>query len=255
MSNLNDYTFCTLALGHRYCLLAKQMSENLNQTAPGHQLVVLTDNPEMFADCNNVVPVFFKQQGALHCYHDKRFAIEQALKHSDTAVMVDVDAGFENVISDLRFEPGIECYSENLIEHVTKWTPERLTTLHKVAEKVDVEIDHATWIGESLFAVTKDDGKEQAFLQYWGQIGRYLELNKIHAGSGNAIGLAAAKVGWVPRKSDAFIHLKSLWNHFDASLQRPAPTLMSRLRRKFTFHYRLNLQRIKALKDFEFYYR
>ncbi len=255
MSNPNDYTFCTLALGQRYCLLAKQMSENLSQQAPGHKLVVLTDNPEIFSDCENVVPVFFKQQGVLHCYHDKRFAIEQALKLSDTAVMIDVDAGFEDVVADLKFEPGIECHSENLIQHVSKWTPERLETLHKVAKKVDVNIDQATWIGESLFSVTKDGGKEDLFLQYWGQIGRYLELNKIHAGSGNAIGLAAEKVGWKPRKSDTFLHLKSLWNHFDASLQRPAPTVMSRLRRKFNFHFRLNLQRIKALKDFEFYYR
>lgn len=255
MKNSNDYTFCTLALGQRYCLLAKQMSENLHQNAPGHKLVVLTDNPHTFAECDNVVPILFKQQGVLHCYHDKRFAIEHALRLSNTAVMVDVDAGFEGKIEDLKFQPGIECHSENLIEHVTKWTPERLETLHKVAKKIEVDPDSATWIGESLFAVTKDGGKEQEFLKYWGQVGRYLELNRIHAGSGNAIGLAAAKVGWTPRKSDNFVYLKSLWNHFDASLQRPAPTLMSRLRRKLTFHYRLNLERLRALQDFEFYYR
>jgi len=255
MANLNDYTFCTLALGQRYCLLAKKMSENLSQYSPGHKLVVLTDDPKVFSNCNNVIPMFFRQRSVLHCYHDKRFAIEHALQLSDTAIMIDVDAGFEDEIANLTFQPGIECSSENLIKHVTKWTPERLGTLYKVAKKIGVDIESADWIGEAVFVVTKDGGKEQEFLKFWGQIGRYLELNKIHAGSGNAIGLAAAKVGWIPRKSDAYLHLNSLWNHFDASQQRRAPSLRQRLRRKAAFHYRLNLERFKALQDFEFYYR
>lgn len=255
MLDQSDYIFCTLALGQKYCLLARKMANNISENAPGHKLVVLTDDPKAFSTFENVIPVPFKQKGILHCYHDKRFAIEYALTLSNTAVMIDVDAGFEGKIPNLNFQPGIECYSENLIEHVSKYTPERLDRLHAVAKKVGVDIHEASWIGESIFIVTRDEGKEQEFLHCWGKIGRYLEINKIHAGSGNAIGLAAAKVGWIPQKGDAFQCIKSLWNHFDASLQQTQPTTMDRWKRRLAFHYRLNAERVKALQYFDFYYR
>lgn len=255
VTNQEDYVFCTLALGKRYCLLARKMSENLSHNAPGKRLVVLTDDPASFTDLENVVPLLFKQQGVLHCYNDKRFVIKHALTFSKTAIMIDVDAGFEEKLPALNFKPGIECHSEDLIEHVSRYTPERLERLHKVAEKLEVDIHDVCWIGEAIFMVTRDEGKEQQFIEYWGQIARYLEINKIHSGEGNAIGLAAAKVGWTPYKGENWQCLKSIWNHFDASLTRHPPTLLQRWRRRLAFHYRLNIQRVKALQDFDFYYR
>jgi hypothetical protein len=169
--------------------------------------------------------------------------------------MIDVDASFTDILPPLEWQPGLEGYSENLIEHVTKFTPERLDTLRIAAQKVGVDLEQTFWIGEAIFTVTRDGGKEKVFIEEWERIGRYLELHKIHSGSGNAIGMAAAAVGWTPRKSESWEKLKALWSHFDASLQRKQKTTWQRWQRRFAFHYRLNTERLKALQDFNFYYR
>jgi hypothetical protein len=251
----SDYTFCTLALGHKYSLLAQKMAQNLLQNAPDRKFVVLTDDPKAVSHFPNVIPKAFRQKGILHCYNDKRFAIEHALKFSDTAIMIDVDAGFQERIPALDFQPGIEGNFESLVEHVSKFTPERLPSIAKVAQKLNIDYENAVWVGESIFAVTRDGGKERDFLHYWEQIGRYFELHKIYAGEGNAVGLAAAKVGWTPLKSEAWQTLKSLWHHFDASSQRLEPSMLKFWQRRLAFHYRLNLERVKALEDFNFYFR
>ncbi|MEM9220353.1 MAG: hypothetical protein AAGD25_39255 [Cyanobacteria bacterium P01_F01_bin.150] len=251
----DDYIFCTLALGSKYHLLAQRMAENLADKSPGHGLVVLTDNPNSFSYLENVIVQPFKQQGVLHCYHDKRFALETALNLANTAIMVDVDACFEVKIPDFVWQPGVEGKTENLLEHVTQYTPERFPHLNAIAEKLDVDIANTVWLGEALFTVTRDQGKEHKFLEVWAQIARYLQLRGIHAGEGLAIGLAAAKVGWQPQQSDSWQQITAIWKHFDASQQTKDITRKQKLQRRLAYHYRLNSERIKALQDFEFYYR
>jgi hypothetical protein len=46
---LNDYAFCTLALGEKYVLLAQKIAANLAEKAPGKMLITLTDNFGAFA--------------------------------------------------------------------------------------------------------------------------------------------------------------------------------------------------------------
>ena len=251
----DDYIFCTIALGARYHSLAHRMAENLAEKSPGHGLVILTDRPDSFANLGNVVVQPFKQQGVLHCYHDKRFALKTALTLANTAIMVDVDACFDVKIPDLVWQPGVEGLTEDLVEHVSQYTPERLPHLNAIAEKLGVDITNTIWLGEALFTVTRDRGKEHEFLDVWNQIARYLQLRGIHAGEGLAIGLAAAKVGWRPQQSDAWQQIAAIWKHFDASQQKKVVTRRQQLQRRLAYHYRLNLERVKALQDFSFYYR
>jgi hypothetical protein len=75
------------------------------------------------------------------------------------------------------------------------------------------------YFAEMLYAVTRDEGREQIFLEIWRRlaemwIGSTTEKNG--RGSGNVMGLAAAKVGWRSHVSpldeiDRFI------THHDAS--------------------------------------
>lgn len=252
---MGNHNFCTLALGAKYHLLARKMAENLAHHFPGHELVVLTENPGYFDDVKNIVAIPFQQKGILHCYHDRRFAIREALKRSETTFVIDVDAQFTGPTPEMSWQPGIVSHTENLIEHVSRYTPERLDILRKIADKLSIDIDHVLWVGESIYVVTRDDGKEEEFVETWGKIALYLELNGVHSGDGNAIGLAAAKVGWIPRSDQQWEILKGLWNHFDASHQPNHRTQWQQWQRRFAFHYRLNTGRLKALKDFDFYYR
>jgi len=255
MALKDDYIFCTLALGEKYCLLAQEMAANLADKSPEHGLLVLTDEPRAFQGLTNVIAQPFRQQGVLHCYHDKRFALKAALTLANTAIMLDVDASFEEHIPDLKWPPGITGRTKSMVEHAAKYTPERLPHLRAIAQKLDLEINNAIWLGESLFAVTRDQGREQEFLRVWSQVARYLQLRGIHAGEGHAIGLAAAKVGWQPQETDSWLQLSALWNHFDASRKQKTTTQWQKLQRRLAYHYRLNLERLKACRNFDFYYR
>ncbi len=180
-----EFCFSTLALGSRYRLMAKRIAEDLGKYGVGVALVVGTDKPSDFKECKNTITITFKlnQQGILHCYHDKRFVIEQALSMYNTTIQIDADT---NIIGHIPYKiansPGfIGGNHENLVAHVTKYTPERLKRLKQAATKIAVNLEEAQFIGESLLIISRDRGKEKDFINYWGTIGKYLELRGIHA--------------------------------------------------------------------------
>ncbi len=251
-----EYCFCTLALRKKYQLLAKDLIGDIEKYAPGTKIVVYTDNPAFFKDCSNVLAFPFQQEGILHCYHDKRFAIEKTLSMFPVAICIDADARLvRSVPEDMNWTPGITAHCEDIIPHVSKWTPERLDQIKKVAAKEGIALDSAKWIGEALMIFVRDGGKEKEFIKHWGRIGRYLELRGIHGGSGNAIGLAAAKVGWPVFNDERWKTINQIWEHFDASHQKKQRSAGEKFKRRVGYHYRLNKTRLAALTDFNFYYR
>ncbi|AFZ46421.1 hypothetical protein Cyast_0441 [Cyanobacterium stanieri PCC 7202] len=257
MDNTNQkFCFATLALGKKYREMTKTLAEDLKKYSSGTMLVVGTDNPKDLLSFDNVIPFKLSQQGILHCYHDKRFVILKALSEFDTVIQIDADTYMTDFISPkLDFSRGIiEGFNENLVNHVTKYTPERLDRLKKIATKIDVDISQANFVGESLFIVSKDNGKEIEFIEQWGKIGLYLELKGIHAGSGNIIGLAALKVGFKTSRTPSWEQIKNVTNHFDAS-QKIKRSSFDNLKRRVQYHYRLNKNRLQALSDFDFFYR
>ncbi|MDX2213399.1 MAG: hypothetical protein SFY66_08930 [Oculatellaceae cyanobacterium bins.114] len=250
------FCFCTLALRPKYRLLTQQLAENLEQFAPGIQLVVLTDEPKDFANNRNVLAFQHQQQGILHCYHDKRFPIERALDQFDAAILIDADTKITAAISpQLIWQGGLTArHQENLVEHVSQYNPERLSAVEKVAAKLDINPKDVTYVGESLFVVRKNQGKEREFLKYWGMIGRYLELQNVHAGSGIAIGLAAFKAGFPIIHDQQIDEIDNARKHIDASYQKKGRTRWEKISRRMGYHYRLNKTRLLALTNFSFYY-
>ncbi len=249
----NRFCFCTLALGQKYRILAKQLAQDIEKFFPGTCLVVGTEQPKFFESCANVYAFQFRQRGILHCYHDKRFVIEKALLQYSTAIAIDADTRITEAIpTNLEWKPGLTGRSINIIEHVKRRNLDRLPTLELLANKLNLALENVFWVGESLLIVSQDNGKEIEFLKQWGKIGTYLELKGIHAGSGNAIGLAAATIGWTIHQ-EGWNELRNVTNHIDASRQKKSSWEI--WQRRLGYHYRLNMTRLKALISFDFYYK
>jgi hypothetical protein len=251
-----DYCFCTLALGQKYRVLTKQLAEDLEAKSPGTFLVVYTDEPNDFNKNNNILAFKHQQQGILHCYNDKRLVISESLSRFKTAICIDADTRILNVIPDhIEWTPGITVgHRENLIAHVSKYTPERLAAISNVGSKLNLNLEEVEYVGESLFIITRDQGREMEFLQIWGVIGRYLELKGIHSGEGNSMGLAAAKVGW-KINTDGWETIKQSTKHLDASHMSNQMNRWDKFQKRLAYHYRLNQAKLMALQNFNFYYR
>ncbi|MEM1425570.1 MAG: hypothetical protein AAGF75_03305, partial [Cyanobacteria bacterium P01_H01_bin.130] len=193
----NNYCFCTLALGKRYREYVLSLAQDLRQHAPGTKIVVFTDNPKDFVACANVLPFYHRQQGVLNCFHDKRFALAQSLSVYPSAIFIDADTRISTPVpEDVVWSPGITGRWENLEEHVAKYCPERLPAIRAVSKKMGIDLPQVNWMGDSLFVITRDGGREQTFFDAWARIGLYMELNGIHAGQGIVMGLAAESMGW-----------------------------------------------------------
>jgi hypothetical protein len=254
--NNQKVCFCTLSLGERYRSMAKQLAQDLEKYSPGTFLVVGTDKPDELIDCANILAFQFHQQGILHCFNDKRFVIKNALEKFQTAIYLDADTRIIGDLPDrLDYSPGIIGCHRNIIEHVSKYRSQDLENIKKVASKLEIPIQNTDWIGESLFAVTRDAGKEQEFLKTWGIIALYLELKGMHSGEGSIMGLAAVKVGWKVAKTESWESLNQIRKHLDASLTKLPKSLWQSWQKRLGYHYRLNKSRLLALKNFNFYYR
>jgi hypothetical protein len=255
-----DFCFGILALTSKYQLLAKKCAEDLEKYFPETTVVIGTDNPYVFQDCNNVFAFKMKKNGILHCYHDKRFVLEKALEKFKTAIFIDADTKIiDSPATSFKIElptEGIHAmHVANLIQHMQYYTPERLYHFKKLSKKLEIDLNSASFVGESLFAVSVEGNKTSEFFRQWDSIASYLQLHGIHAGAGNAIGLAAAKAGLEITKPPWLKSLNQVTHHFDASHGSSKKTSWDFFKNRLSYHYRLNKARIIALKDFNFYYR
>jgi|688.fasta_scaffold48303_4 hypothetical protein len=253
----NNYCFSILALLPKYQFLAKRFAKTLETYSPETTVIIGTDNPSAFQDFSNVLAFKFQKKGVLHCYHDKRFVIEKALTKFKTVIQIDADTNIINHLpTSINPSFGLAVtHIENLVSHTQKYNPERLVYLHKLADKLELDLNTISYIGESLFAVSADQNQVSEFIRQWGFIARYLELHRIHAGEGNAIGLAAAKAKLEIIKPPWLEQINEVRQHFDASQLPLEKKLWDQFKQKLDYHYRFNKARITALKDFDLYYR
>jgi hypothetical protein len=123
-----------------------------------------------------------------------------------------------------------------------------------MALKLNIKFEEAQWVGESLFIITRDEGKEQDFLKIWSKLATYSELRGMYSGEGSIMGLAATKVGWQIDKRDIWDSLRQIAQHLDASRERSKESFWDHLKSRIGYYYRLNKMRLIALTDFSFYY-
>lgn len=252
----NGYCFSVLALGTKYQIFARTFSQDLGRYAPEVQVIIGTDNPGFFRDCPNAIAFNITSQGILTCYNDKRFVIGEALKNVGLVVQIDADTEIRGPLP-VAIVPAtgvMATHVEPIIEHAQKYNPERIKCLRKLADKLDLDIDAVHYVGESLFSVCAERDQGQDFIAQWDLIARYLELNGIHAGEGNGIGLAAAKAGLRVYQSPWLEAVDRSRRHLDAFVEEEV-SLATDLTNRLRYHYRLNRARVQALGDFEFYYQ
>lgn len=260
MTENPNFCFCGLALGKRYRNCAMDVGKDLQKYHPGVTYLILTDDPKDFRGLPNVLPIKHKQDSIMFPYHDRRFAFEQALLRFEVAIQIDTDI---RILKPLTIPPdvinlkGLVGRTENLREHINKYQKQNLPIYSKIAEKLDIPFSEVLYVGEFIFAVAKNNGKEMDFIKHWGVIARYLELHRIHGADGPAIGLAAAKAGlevihsdWPSTiQRDYVEHLK-----FSSGKNKQEKNFIEQIRFKINYHYRLNKARLLAMKNIDFYY-
>lgn len=214
-----DVCFTTLALGPQYRLLSGMLASDLHVFSRGIPLLVLTDRPSEFNGHPNVRAVHHRNKGVWYPYHDKRFAIAEALKSFSHCIFLDADCRIVSTPPRILFQglpPGIDAaHSGSLAgkvrreieREVQKKNRFRLNSagrrgrlLTEAADLLGVQIEEADFVQEACFAVSRDSGREWQFLQIWDWLARKLQVRGFSWGEGRAIGLSANAVGWPVRK-------------------------------------------------------
>jgi hypothetical protein len=207
-------SFCTLAIHTLYRERARLLCADL---APW-PVVILTDEPADFADLLVQavrhtptgpmavdylarLPATGNNRGAA-AYHDKRFAIQAALKDFETTIFLDADSRVLEKFSPLpSFPPGLavtKVVRESVAEHLETFGSWRLPAFERLAHHLLGGSDAlrvAKWCHESCFAVTKN-GREDRFFAAWGEAADFFQEHRVFSGEGGVIGLAAAAAGW-----------------------------------------------------------
>jgi lipopolysaccharide biosynthesis glycosyltransferase len=205
--------FCTLAIHEAY----RQRAQRLCAGAPAVPWIVLTDEPDDFANLP-VRAIRHEPTGPMAvdlvarlphtgdghgtaAYHDKRFALRAALEDFDTAIYVDADSRITEKPSLVTFPGGIAVLpvvEKSIAEHLSDCGSWRMPLFMDLARELtgDTRILHeARWCHEGLIAVTKD-GRESRFFEAWAAGANFFQSRDVHSGEGGVIGLAAYLAGW-----------------------------------------------------------
>ena len=111
--NPDSYCFCGLAFNPPYRDFAIAVAKDLAIHHPGVKYLLLTDKGEDFDGIDNVIAIQRKQKSVLFPYHDRRFAIEEALKRFEHTIQIDTDIRIHRRSEERRV--GKECRS--------RWSP------------------------------------------------------------------------------------------------------------------------------------
>ncbi len=192
-------TFCfgTLAVGDRYRAHAQLLAQDIQRYAPQTSLVVLTDQVAEFAAHNHVIAVPHTLQ-SVKGFHDKRFVIEKALDHFDVCMFLDSDVRILGPVpTQMQWLPGLTARTGcNIRKHNEgEYQRKALPLIQHVAQRLAIDLEQTYWFHEFMFTVKKQAGAEREFLRAWQTISYFFEINELHDGSGNVMGLAAQKVG------------------------------------------------------------
>lgn len=201
--NMSEKKICltTLAIGSKYRKHALQLAEDIHQCSPDTPFVVLTDNPQIFAGMDLVIPVKHEIQ-SVGIYHDKLDCIAECFQQGfNCCIFLDADCRLLMDITESRhWKVGLTAKSCNdLKRYVIKNSGQKSSRLiYTLAEKYQFSIEECKFISEWIFVVCRDEQNDQSdqFLQYWREIRDYLENNRVFAGEGAAIGIASNLAGW-----------------------------------------------------------
>jgi hypothetical protein len=205
--------FCTMAIHAPY----RKRARMLCQASFPAPWVVLTDDPEAFADLP-VHAVAHQPTGPMAAdylrravatgdgngaaaYHDKRFALQAALERFDTAIFLDADSRVRALPPIARYPAGLvvlPVVRNTVAGHLRTCGTWRLPAFADLARELtgdDTILGRARWCHEACYAVTRD-GREAAFFAAWTRGAAFMQARDVYSGEGGVMGLAAAIAGW-----------------------------------------------------------
>jgi len=203
--------FGTLALGDQYQVLAKLLGLDLARYHPDIKFFVLTDKPNAFDGCNNIVAIYHSFGGVRGCYHDKRKVVGHVLQHCESCIFLDADC---RILGPINFSPLydansliVSIFSESLISKLNTEiknkpssfginNPARRLRLYCALAKIFcVDLHGARFVQESCFFINGKCESANRFLNNWEKSFRWLTLRLMEFGEGSAIGLSALAAG------------------------------------------------------------
>ncbi|MEM6501252.1 MAG: hypothetical protein AAF685_05385 [Cyanobacteria bacterium P01_C01_bin.89] len=260
--NPDSYCFCGLAFNPPYRDFAIAVAKDLAIHHPGVKYLLLTDKGEDFDGIDNVIAIQRKQKSVLFPYHDRRFAIEEALKRFEHTIQIDTDIRIHRPLplpAELFSSGGIVAFTRPLASHMEKYQSHEIPIYRALSQKFDVNFNDIQHVGEFIFVVSRNQNKHTLFLDTWEKAAQYLELHRLHGPDGPAMGMAALKSGihvshsiWpTEMEKNVVEHLKVSSGKKRLKIKK---NRLQKLQARFLYHYRLNRLRLKALRQREFFY-
>ncbi|MGD0812831.1 MAG: hypothetical protein ABSA83_04450 [Verrucomicrobiota bacterium] len=210
--------FCTMAIGEKYAKAARYLVADLADY--DQPILILTDQTKLFDRFKNASVVPYSP--AFFSYHDKRLALGEALKLSETAIFVDADCvlrfglehGLVQAALNFRFPPGFHVWKVSTIAEAGPYLfPEKEELGRKWNLKFDR--DQITY-QEMLFGLTKENGSEARFFAIWDKFEAEATARQdAGPGEGICIGLAAQGSGMTchgAKYMDASMLSKIFWH-------------------------------------------
>ena len=199
--------FCTLALGEKYAKIARYLVADFADYS--QQILILTDCARVFKRFKNAIVVHYRP--TFFSYHDKRLALIEALKLAETAIFIDSDCVLRFGLKPetvrkafaFRFPPGFHAWKVSSIANAGVYVyPEKEALARKWVLKFDR--DRITY-QEMLFALTKENGKENKFFVLWDKFEKEATARQDPgAGEGTCMGIAAQGSGLTCHDSQYF---------------------------------------------------
>jgi hypothetical protein len=196
MDRVQNFCFCTLAVGQRYRSHAMVLAQTIQEHAPGTALCILTDRPEQFLEFSHVL-AFKHRLTSVKGYHDKRFVIGQALSQFETCLFLDADVQILGAMTEaIDWQEGITARTGcSLLKQLeNRKNPQEAETVKAAAAALGTDLQQVQWFHEFMFGVRQDEATLNQFLNVWQTLSYFFELKGLYNSDGYAMGLAAAKV-------------------------------------------------------------
>jgi GR25 family glycosyltransferase involved in LPS biosynthesis len=211
-----NYIMSTLAYGEGANQNAMKLARDLKFF--NQDLIVVTNKEGFFNGMSNVIEI--KYPGDVFSYNKKIICIEEGLKRQDAVVYIDSDARmfyetYKNAFTNffVNIKPGFhvswdwgKITREDSRFFTSKDVRNRIPGYGEMAlelaTQLDIDIDSASHYQEGIIIVSKDNGKEEMFLDIWKLFAERLDsfefgkgVTRLGVGEGNLIGLALTASG------------------------------------------------------------
>lgn len=219
--------FATLAFGRDYRCHAERLALDFAVFASHFPLLMLVDRPQDIMPRPNLRTQFYRPEGALRRYHDKRLLVRAGLDAGyATVVVIDANSRLVEKLPDtLELRTGVNAFiTQPVLEHLREEesaasarkrfasTAHQRRCLERAAQGLGLSLENVTFIQESIYALHGPEDVLRQFVECWGRLGRFMDYHGLAWSEGFAIGLAAAAVG-LDVHENRFLPMSCFYKH------------------------------------------